>query len=54
MEQQVRIALESTSCGRREKTNNEEIFFVPAQQQSKLQQRQKRIPKKLPYTHAER
>jgi hypothetical protein len=26
MEQQVRIALEFTSCGRREKTNNEEIF----------------------------
>jgi hypothetical protein len=26
MEQQVRIALKSTSCGRREKTNNEEIF----------------------------
>ncbi len=28
-------------------------LFVPAQQQSKLQQRQKRIPKKLPYTRRE-
>jgi hypothetical protein len=52
MEQQVRIALKSTSCGRREKTNNEEIF-CSCTTTVKAAATPEENPKKIPYTRRE-
>jgi hypothetical protein len=52
MEQQVRRALKSTSCGRREKTNNEEIF-CSCTTTVKAASTAEENPKKFPYTRRE-
>jgi hypothetical protein len=48
MEQQVRIGLKSTSCGRREKTNNEEIFCSCTTTDSQSCSNARRESKKIP------